>query len=71
MELTRYRGQGPSGDPPGDPVMEDHCLLSVCSHTLPECFFAGKSIIQRGDAALVGDNSAGHTLHSAGKINKI
>ena len=60
--------QGLSGDQPGDPVMEDHCLLSVGSHTLTECLLAWKPVVQGGDAALVGDNSAGHTLHSGGKI---
>ena len=45
--------QGLSDDQPGDPVMEDHCLLSVGPHALPEGFFAGKSVIQCGDAALV------------------
>ena len=58
-------------DPPGDPVVEDHCLLSVGSHALPECLLAGKSVIQCGDAALVGNHSAGHTLHSGGEIDLV
>ena len=60
--------QGLSDDQPGDPVMEDHCLLSVGSHALTECLLAWKPVVQCGDAAFVGDNPAGHTLHSAGKI---
>ena len=43
--------------------MEDDCLLSVGSHTLTECFLAGKSVVEGRDAALVRDDTTRHTLH--------
>ena len=43
-------------------MVEDECLLPVGPHTLPEGFFARKSVIECGDAAFMGDDTASNTL---------
>ena len=43
-------------------MVEDEGLLPVGPHTLPEGFFARKSVIECRDAAFMGDDTASNTL---------
>ena len=44
-------------------MVEDDRLLPVRPDALPEGFFARESVIQGGDASLMGDHATRHTLH--------
>ena len=44
-------------------MVQDDGLLPVGADTLPECLLAGEPVVQRGDAALVGDHPAGHAFY--------
>ena len=43
--------------------MKNNGLFSVSSDTFPKCFFAWKSVIQRGNASFMGYNTTCYTFH--------